>query len=108
MDVEQTMRARHYRLYDIAFRDNPEYWRKASPTAQLSGKPLAPMLLVCSTQRADSCPQGRAFAAKATRFGGQVDLLPVDLSHAEVNDFLGSKTDYTEGVDTFLRKVGLP
>ncbi len=108
MDVEQIMRASHLRLYDIAFRNDPAYWHQASPTQRLTGKPAAPMLLVCSTRRADSCPQGRALAAKAAGFGGRVDVLPVDLSHAEVNDFLGSPSAYTSGVDAFLKSVGLP
>ena len=34
MDVEQIMRSRHYRLYDVAFKGDPGYWRKASPTQQ--------------------------------------------------------------------------
>jgi acetyl esterase/lipase len=108
MDVEQIMRSRHYRLYDVAFKEDPGYWRKASPTQQLSGAPVTPMLVVCSTRRNDSCPQGRAFAAKAATFGGHVEVLPVDLSHAEVNDFLGSRSPYTVAVDAFLKKVGLP
>jgi acetyl esterase/lipase len=107
MDVEQIMQRRHLRLYDAAFRNDPSYWRRVSPMEQLKGKPAAPILIVCSTRREDSCPQGRAFAAKAAHFGGQAEVLPVDLSHAEVNDFLGAKSAYTNGVDAFLKRIGL-
>jgi acetyl esterase/lipase len=107
MDVEQIMQGRHFRLYDDAFKNDPSYWRRASPMEQLKGKPMAPILVVCSSRRGDSCPQGHAFAAKASRFGGHVDVLPVDLSHAEVNDFLGAKNSYTDSVDAFLEKQGL-
>lgn len=107
MDVERIMRRRHYLLYDAAFRRDPRFWRAASPTQRLTCKPVAPMLIVCSTRRGDSYPQGRAFAEKAASFGAYADVMPVDLSHAEVNDFLGSESAYTDDVDAFFRTVGL-
>jgi arylformamidase len=107
MDVDSVMRRRHFRFYDAAFKADPAYWRQASPIYRLTGKPVTPLLIVCSSKRADSCPQGRALAAKVSGFGGRAEMLPVPLTHPEVNDLLGTPSAYTEGVDAFLKSVGL-
>jgi arylformamidase len=107
MNVEQIMHSNHFGLYDVAFGSDPNYWRQASPTLRLAGKPVAPMLVVCSMRRDDSCPQARAFAARAKTFGGRVEVLEEDLTHAEVNDFLGRHGGYTAAVDAFMQSVGL-
>lgn len=105
-DVEEIMRGRHFGLYDQAFGTDPVFWRDASPTHRLKGKPVAPMLIVCSTRRADACPQGRAFAVKAQGFGGRVSVLPQDLSHGDVNARVGASGAYTDSIDAFVRSVG--
>jgi len=107
MNVVELMEARHFALYDRVFKSDPAYWREASPTLRLKTAPVAPMLVVCSTGRRDSCPQAKAFAEKANSLGGRVNVLPVDLGHAEINDRLGTHGEYTEGVDSFLRSLGL-
>jgi arylformamidase len=106
MNVEQVMRRQHFKFYDRVFGSDPGYWREASPTLRLTGKPAAPMLLVCSSRRMDSCPQARAFAARATQLGGRAEVLPVDLTHPEINDYLGAPGGYTSSVDAFLNSVG--
>lgn len=106
-DVVDIMGRRHFGLYDKAFDQDPAYWREASPIHRLAGKLSAPLLAVCSNRRNDSCPQARAFAVKAESLGGRVQVLPVDLSHLEANDQLGSKGPYTDAVESFLRSVGL-
>jgi acetyl esterase/lipase len=108
MNVDQLMRRRHLGLYDQVFKNDPTYWREASPTLRLTGKPVAPLLAVCSSQRMDSCPQAQAFAARARQFGGRVEVLPVDLSHPQINAYLGTPGAYTSGVDAFLKSLGLP
>lgn len=108
MNVVQLMSRRHLRLYDEVFKNDPAYWRQASPTLQLADKPVAPLLAVCSSRRLDSCPQARGFASRATQLGGRVEVLPVDLTHPEINAYLGTPGAYTDGVDSFLRSVGLP
>ena len=108
MNVAQLMTRHHLGLYDQVFKADAAYWRQASPTLRLTGKPAAPMLAVCSSRRLDSCPQARAFAARAAQFGGRVDVLPVDLTHPEINAYLGAAGSYTDGVDSFLRSLGLP
>ncbi|MFL6658446.1 MAG: alpha/beta hydrolase [Massilia sp.] len=103
-DVEQIMQGHHMRLYDEPFGKDPAYWKSVSPYAQLSqaGQPL---LAVCSSRRADSCPQAKQYAAKATSLGMRVQLLPEDLSHMEINETLGQDSAYTQAVDQFIRTL---
>lgn len=107
MNIEQIMHENHYRLYDVAFGSDPVFWRQASPTLRMKAKPIAPMLVVCSMRREDSYPQGQAFAAKANSYGGRVEVLKENLTHAEVNDLLGVPGPYTAAVEAFLKSVGL-
>lgn len=107
LDVVDIMQARHLRLYDRAFGNQPAFWREASPLHRLDGA-RAPLLLVCSSQRRDSCPQARQLAERATALGGRAQVLPEDLSHAEINRTLGQPGRYTEAVDGFLQSLGLP
>lgn len=107
-DIVSIMHAQHFGLYDKAFGKDPGYWHDASPLHLLNGKLAAPMIAVCSSRRSDSCTQAQAFAAKASSLGGRVVVLPVDLSHGDVNDQLGIAGPYTEGVESFLRTLGLP
>ncbi len=106
-DIPEIMRARHYRFYDQVFGDDPNYWRRASPSYRLTAAPK-PFLAVCSTKRDDSCAQTRNFAAKGTASGGRITVLPVDLRHREINEQLGTAGTYTEAVDAFVRSLGLP
>lgn len=91
-------------FYRDAFGSDPDFWEKASPTRQISGK--APkMLLVCSSFRRWSCRQAQTFAKKMR---GQGEVLPVDLRHMQINAQLGADNDYTQRVDGFLHSLGLP
>jgi acetyl esterase/lipase len=101
LDIPATMKARHFRLYDAAFGKDPATWARLSPMQQLrAGAP--PMLLVCSTQRRDSCPQARALMAKAQRLGDRAKVLGENLRHGEINAQLGLDGDYTRAVENFL------
>jgi acetyl esterase/lipase len=101
LDVAKIMRAKHARFYDRAFGDDPKYWRAASPFHAMAGAPR-PMLLVCSTQRDDSCSQAERFAAKASSLGAKVSVLEQNLAHQDVNLMLGEERGYTEAVESFL------
>lgn len=103
-DVVATMEGPHLRLYDRAFGADPSFWREVSPAAQLE-RGAAPFLLVCSTRRSDSCPQGDAFAAKARDLGVRAEILQKDFSHAEINALLGEDPAYTAAVDEFLASL---
>mgnify|MGYP006210586909 CR=1 FL=1 len=78
-----------------------------TPMHRMTAKPAAPMLLVCSSDRDDSCAAAQGFATKGRGFGAHVTVLPVALNHMEINDRLGVPGDYTDAVDAFLRSVGL-
>jgi len=106
-DVTRIMAARHFRLYDRAFGDDPAFWRQASPLYRLTKAP-APMLLVCSTRRVLPCDQAHAFAEKAKGLGGDVEVLAVDMSHGEINKELGVPGAYTEKVEAFLSRLIRP
>jgi len=103
-DVVATMERPHPRLYDRAFGKDPSFWREVSPFAQLE-RGAAPFLLVCSTRRSDSCPQGDALAAKARDLGTRAEVLRRDFSHAEINALLGEEPTYTAAVDEFLASL---
>lgn len=105
LDVVQIMQSRHLRLYDRAFGDDRAGWLAASPLQQLQA-PAAPFLAVCSSRRADSCPQAQAFVGKAVTLGAHAQVLPEDLSHEQINEQLGADGDYTARVEAFLHGLG--
>ena len=105
-DIPEIMLRQHLSLYDDAFGTDRQLWRDASPTLRLESAP-APMLLVCSTKRADSCPPAQAFAAKVEALHGRATVSPVDMTHAEINQLAGTEGDYTATIDTFLKSIGL-
>src|SRR3546814_8279679 len=71
LDVVEIMQRTHLRFYNRVFGDKASYWRQASPLYHLTAAP-APILLVCSTRRTDSCPPAKTFAARAAGLGGRV------------------------------------
>lgn len=106
-DVVKIMRSRHLDLYDRAFGTDEQLWRAASPTLRLDRAP-APLLLACSTRRVDACPQAEAFAAKVRSMHGRAAILPLDMTHGDINGLLGTGGEYTGQVDAFLVSLGLP
>ncbi len=108
LDLAETMSARHYAFYDVAFGKDPAYWAQASPMQQLTAAPQ-PILLVCSTLRPDHpCSQALRFAGKVTSLGGKATVLPVDLTHGAINENLGLPGPYTGAVQSFLQSLRLP
>lgn len=107
LDAVQLMQAQHFPLYDRAFGKDPAFWRAASPTLVLK-RATVPILLVCSSQRRDSCAQAQGFADKDRALGAKAELLPVALSHEQINADLGTPGEYTAKMDAFLRSLGLP
>jgi len=101
LDVVQTMEGKHFRLHDDAFGTNPAFWEKVSPWHAMSSRP-APILAVCSTRRADACPQAVRFTDKAKSFGGVGIVLRQDMTHGEINAKLGDDETYTQNVENFL------
>jgi acetyl esterase/lipase len=106
LDMVQIMNRQHMRFYDRAFGSDPSYWQSVSPFHRLTVS-MPPLLAVCSTQRNDSCPQARGFVAKAAGIGVRATVLPVDLSHAEINRDLGLAGGYTDSIEVFMRSLGV-
>lgn len=108
-DLVPIMEARfHFRFYDTVFGTDRNLWRAASPLHQLSREIAPPpMLLVCSTRRAESCTQAKAFAAaaKAGYPALAFDVLAEDMSHGEINGQVGTAGAYTLALDSFIAKV---
>jgi arylformamidase len=108
-DVPAIMNARHLPLYDRAFGGDPADWRQVSPIDRLgAGRAPAPMLLVCSSRRDESCAQARSFAGRVGGLGGRAEVLPVAMSHMEINRDLGAGGAHTGAVDAFLASLRLP
>jgi len=105
MDVPAIMNAPHWPLYDKAFGSDPAKWQAASPVHRLAG-PTLPMLAICRERGHESCPANRAFARKAGKLGGHVDVLPMALTHGEINRQLGLSGAYTDRVEDFMRELG--
>lgn len=108
MDLVATMQAPHYGFYDTVFKADKAGWTQSSPLHRLNAAPAAPMLLVCSSRRDNACAQNKAFAAKASGLGGRVTVLPVAMSHREINQDLGLAGEYSDAVDSFVKTLGLP
>ena len=107
LNLVGVMRLPHPRFYDRAFGADPAQWRAASPLETLMPG-AAPMLVVCSTQRADaSCLQSQRFVAHAAESGVRASVLEEDLSHGEINAKLGLPGAYTDAVERFLESVGI-
>lgn len=105
MNVPELMaKPRLPQLYRDAFGSDPGFWTSASPYQQLGRRSL-PMLIVCSSQRVDSCPQGRALMQKAKGLGVPMQVLPENLKHGEINHQLGKPSAYTEAVSDWIDRL---
>jgi acetyl esterase/lipase len=107
LDVVQLMEGPHLPPHARAFGNDPARWPSASPWHQVQ-QPLPPLLLVCAQERDATAQQAEHFAARVRAVGGQVQVAPVPLSHAEINAQLGQHEELTRCVDDFLRTQGLP
>jgi len=101
--VEKIMQNRHSHFYDQAFSDQPSNWKALSPISQLR-QTLPAFLAVCSTTRPDQpCTQAQQFIQQAQKLGTKAQLLPLPLSHVEINKSLGKNNPYTQAVDQFIQ-----
>lgn len=104
MDVTELMRKPHFDFYDRVFGDNVAFWKKMSPTERVS-KHSIPIFLVCSTQRRFSCSQAKGLQEQYELNKQEAMLLPVNLSHSQINDELGLQGQYTEAIQNFIEKI---
>lgn len=87
--------------YQETFGNSLAHWEMASPYHVVEAQ-IPPFLAVCSTQRDLICPQSYRFLEKLESLGGRGGVLPVDLSHMDINSDLGKPSCYTAAVDAFL------
>jgi acetyl esterase/lipase len=104
LDVVRIMQERHLPLYDAAFGKDVAYWRSVSP-AHVLQPGARPMLLVCSSQRADSCPQAHDFSNRVTASGARASVLEIAMSHRDINLQVGRDAAYTAQLQGFLDGV---
>lgn len=107
IDLPRLMATPHAGFYDRVFGRDAAYWKRVSPLDQLERHAL-PVLLVCSSRRAMSCPANHAYAERAQSLGVTASVLEMPLTHGEINSTLGAPGDYTAHVDAFLHSLGLP
>lgn len=103
MDVTELMRKPHFDFYDRVFGDNVAFWKKMSPTERV-GKQSIPIFLVCSTQRRLSCSQAKGLQEQYDLNKRDATVLPVNLSHSQINDELGLQGQYTDAIQTFVEQ----
>jgi arylformamidase len=63
------------------------------------------VLLVCSTQREDSCEQANYFVNKALKLGAKAQQLRIDLAHSKINTTVGDNNLYTNQIEDFIRTL---
>jgi arylformamidase len=100
-DIVYLMEQPHLPLFDDAFGIAPDFWMAAAPYYALA-RPVPSILAVCSSQRAESPFQAFWFASRGKAIGTSVTVLPVDLTHEEINDTLGLPGAYTDAVERIL------
>lgn len=102
LDMVSLMQGKHYRFHERAFGADPAYWQATSPYHQLS-REAVPMLITCSTERADQpCIQARNFVKKLRSMGGIAGVHEAALSHRKMNSYVGLAGDYTFVIEGFI------
>ena len=106
LDVPTFMSHPHLPLYTRAFGSDTAFWRAASPYDHVRAG-MTPMLVVCSSERRESCPASMRFVASAKALGVRAEVLTQAKSHREINEQLGTAGPYTDAVDRFLSSLDL-
>ncbi|MFL6618566.1 MAG: alpha/beta hydrolase [Povalibacter sp.] len=105
IDVATIMQRKHLPLYDQAFGADPHLWAAASPTQVLTHEAL-PLLAVCSSIRRDQpCKQTHEYAALAKAKRVRTEVLEQPLTHAQIDDLLGTDSAYTRAVEAFMSSL---
>lgn len=104
LDVVSLMKAPHPSFYDNVFGTKLYDWTKSSPRAQLKENAF-PMLLVCSNKRSTACDTAEAFSKYARTLDVKARVMPQDLSHKDINRYLGIDNEYTQKVDGFIQEL---
>lgn len=101
-DIVYIMNHPHLALYDYAFGTDSTFWQQTSPVYRL-GASTPPILLVCSTLRADTdCGDTQTYGARDTGFGANVFMQQIALHHEEINADVGLRNALTWRISNFL------
>ncbi len=101
LDLTGLMSGRTLPLFKRAFGSAPAYWKTVSPLDQMD-RGAAPVLAVCSTERRNSCSSARSFAKAGRARRVAISVLPVAMSHGEINANLGAPSRYTSEVSRWI------
>jgi arylformamidase len=105
LDLITTMEQNPSRAFQNAFGTNRSTWEQFSPLQLLTTAP-EPTLIVCSSLRHRRiCDDARAYAEVIQSLGGNADVYPAPLNHADINRQLGLESDYTSTVNQFIKNV---
>lgn len=99
LDTSYDMTNKRGFLYSVFNGKTKEYLREVSPIYIL--KEHKPILLVCSKRRNEETLK---FAEEAKKYG-KTEVLQVNKSHAEINEDVGSDTEYTATILSFMDKL---
>jgi acetyl esterase/lipase len=92
-------------IYDNAFGSDPKFWAEASPMSQLNSN-AKPMLLICSSSRPDKpCKQTQDFVNKAKSMNVSATILPIRMSHGQINSNVGLDNELTQEIDKFIKNL---
>jgi len=105
LNVVDLMKQPHARLYDRAFGRDPAFWERVSPYHMLQRKPPPPLLIVCSSLRALSCPQADPFERKASPLGHQITIWHQAKTHMDLDRQLGLPGVYTDSVALWINSI---
>lgn len=103
-NIPATMKSNPMKLYKNAFGADEEFWLKTSPIHNIGPNPID-MILICSSQRQSSvCDGARAFSDAILSKGAESTVMPVMMSHQQINEDLGLDNEMTIDIDEFIAK----
>jgi arylformamidase len=105
LDIPRSMRLWSPEPIVRAYGGVPERWLAASPINLLSNESI-PMLIACSTQRADGpCEQAELFEISAKKFGITTKVISLEFDHGGVDFNLGLDAEYTNKAEIFMASL---
>jgi acetyl esterase/lipase len=103
-NIPATMKSNPMQLYKNAFGADEKFWLKTSPIHNIGPNPID-MILICSSKRQRSvCDGARAFSNAILSKGAESTVMPVMMTHQQINEDLGLDNEMTNGVDRFIAR----
>jgi arylformamidase len=103
LDMLDVMSRSHARFYDDAFGADRTEWIAASPAEHLRSN-MPPMLMICSTLRAESCRRANSFSEKLAQRGNSAKIFGVPRNHGEIDSDVGGDNDETRAIAAFMKE----